>query len=326
MATTGQDDPAPILSDPAALRVLSTIYRARPATRQGLAAFESLPLDQLPDILAALHGSGLIVLDGDRIDVPSPDRVIAELTNRTVGLEQKRLAELATATTVLARLTRDWELGSVGDIGSSWFEIIHGHEAQWQAWARYGRTHPPRRPVNIYPDLDILKSVILPSLTAEERALIARGVRIICPASVLAVPDDVRALDAITAAGGQVRIVDTVPCWVYADAGLLCGLPVTWGEHPPSSIMIVQQPAIVAAISLLVESYWDRGIDYPAADQSWRPVLQLLARGMPDASIAETLDLSLRTVQRRITEAMDQYSARSRFELGVAWARHGGGA
>ncbi len=113
----------------------------------------------------------------------------------------------------------------------------------------------------------------------------------------------------------------SVPSWVYADPGVLCALPLTWGEHPPSSIVIVQHPAIVQAVSLLAETYWERGVDYPFDDEGWQPVLALLARGMPDATIAETLGLSLRTVQRRITAAMDYHDVRSRFELGVAWSR-----
>jgi DNA-binding CsgD family transcriptional regulator len=102
---------------------------------------------------------------------------------------------------------------------------------------------------------------------------------------------------------------------------VICALPLSWTEHPPSSIIIVQQPAIVAAVSLLVESIWDRGADYPSGDQGWQPILLLLGRGMSDSTIADSLGLSLRTVQRRVTEAMDHYGVRSRFELGVAWAQ-----
>jgi DNA-binding CsgD family transcriptional regulator len=112
-----------------------------------------------------------------------------------------------------------------------------------------------------------------------------------------------------------------VPSWVYADRGLLCALPLDWAEHPPSSIAIVTQPSITEIVSLYVESIWDKAVDYPLADDGWQPVLHLLERGLSDAAIAQTLDISPRTVHRRIAEAMEQLDARSRFELGVAWAR-----
>jgi DNA-binding NarL/FixJ family response regulator len=57
-----------------------------------------------------------------------------------------------------------------------------------------------------------------------------------------------------------------------------------------------------------------------ATDESWGPVLALLARGRTDQQIAGQLGIGVRTVRRRIAEAMDEYGVRSRFELGAAWA------
>jgi ATP/maltotriose-dependent transcriptional regulator MalT len=57
------------------------------------------------------------------------------------------------------------------------------------------------------------------------------------------------------------------------------------------------------------------------AQRGWEPVLTLMAKGRSDEQIADALDMGLRTVRRRIAEAMDELGARSRFELGAAWAR-----
>jgi hypothetical protein len=323
MANNGHHSEHGSLRDPDALRVLSTIYRARPPTRGELAAFESMPHDRLDDVLSALAADGLIALDGDRIQPRSPDRVVATLSETVLEQEREKLAGLIELTATLSGLSRDWELGIAADGASTWAEIIHGHEAQWRAWGRYATTHPPVRPINLYPDLTILGSVILPGLSNADRAAIdaATAVRGVLPASVLATAEDRRTLDQLVGIGMRLRIVESVPSWIYSDSGVLCALPLSWAEHPPSSIVIVQQPAIVEAVSLLVESFWDRGADYPSRDQAWRAILELLGRGMPDATIADSLDLSLRTVQRRITEAMDHYGVRSRFELGAAWAK-----
>ncbi|MES1170490.1 MAG: LuxR C-terminal-related transcriptional regulator [Leifsonia sp.] len=50
-------------------------------------------------------------------------------------------------------------------------------------------------------------------------------------------------------------------------------------------------------------------------------MLRLLERGLSDAAVAQSLDVSPRTVHRRISEAMERFDVHSRFELGAAWAR-----
>jgi hypothetical protein len=320
MATTGHGPTSALLSDPTALRVLSTIYRARPTTRHELVAFEAMPREGLDEILQTLEQHGLIALTGDRIQPLQPDRVLASLSADVLTREREELAELADVTARMSALTRDWELGVSGDSASSWAEIVHGHEAQWHAWGRYASTHPPAQPINLYPDLSVLKAVILPTLSDEELAVVSRGTRAVFPASVLSNDADRVFLDRLAGAGTQVRLVEAVPSWLYADRGILCALPLVWAEHPPTSIVIIQQPSIVEAVWRLAESVWTSGATYPSANEGWTPILQLLARGMSDAAIADTLELSLRTVQRRVTEAMEHYRVRSRFELGAAWA------
>jgi hypothetical protein len=119
----------------------------------------------------------------------------------------------------------------------------------------------------------------------------------------------------------RIRIADQVPSWVYADRGVLCALPLDWAEHPPSSIAIVTHPSITEIVSLYVESIWDKAVDYPLGDDGWEPVLRLLERGLSDAAIAQSLDVSARTGHRRISQAMEHFGVHSRFELGAAWAR-----
>jgi len=159
-------------------------------------------------------------------------------------------------------------------------------------------------------------------MTEDEKRLIAQsGIRGIFPRSLLADDDDRAFLAELRRLGMRIRIAETVPSWVYADRGVLCALPLDWAEHPPSSIAIVTHPSITEIVTLYVESIWDKAVDFPLADDSWEPALHLLERGLSDAAIAQTLDISPRTVHRRIAEAMEQLDARSRFELGVAWAR-----
>jgi hypothetical protein len=312
----------PVLADPDARRVLSTIYRVRPRTIDELRALQGLPHERLPELLRRLDAAGLIALDGDTIEALSPDRAMAAATERVVSSELDGLRALAVSAAALSALTRDWEVGGSPDDTAPWAEFVHGHEAQWKAWPRYAVTHPPRNPVNLYPDLRILRDVMVATMTEEEKRLVASAsLRGVFPRSVLDDPEDRAFLDELRRLGTRIRIMDEVPSWVYADSGLLCALPLDWAEHPPSSIAIVTHPSITAIVSLYVESIWDKAVDYPLGDDGWEPVLRLLERGLSDAAIAQSLDISPRTVHRRISEAMERFDAHSRFELGAAWAR-----
>ncbi|HEY4226409.1 MAG TPA: helix-turn-helix transcriptional regulator [Pseudolysinimonas sp.] len=312
----------PVLADPDARRLLSTIYRVRPGTVTALRELQALPHERLPELLRRLDAAGLINLDGDTIEALSPDHAMATATEQVVASEIDGLRALATSAAALSALTRDWEVGGSPDDTAPWAEFVHGHEAQWKAWPRYAVTHPPRNPVNLYPDLSILRDIMVPTMTEEEKRLVANAsLRGVFPRSLLANEEDRAFLDELRRLGTRIRIIDEVPSWVYADRGLLCALPLDWAEHPPSSIAIVTHPSITAIVSLYVESIWQRAVDYPLADDGWEPVLRLLGRGLSDAAIAQSLDISPRTVHRRISEAMEQLNARSRFELGAAWAR-----
>ena len=312
----------PVLADPDARRVLSTIYRVRPRTRAELSALQALPHDRLPEMLERLDAAGLISLDGERIEALSPDHAMATATERVVTSEMEGLRALAVSAAALSALTRDWEVGSSPDDTAPWAEFVHGHEAQWKAWPRYAVTHPPRDPVNLYPDLSIIRSIMVPTMTEDEKRMVAQsGIRGVFPRSLLADDDDRAFLEELRGLGMRIRIADAIPSWVYADRGVLCALPLDWGEHPPSSIAIVTHPSITAIVSLYVESIWNKAVDFPLGDDGFEPVLHLLERGLSDAAISQSLGVSPRTVHRRISEAMEQFDAHSRFELGAAWAR-----
>src|SRR3954464_6334293 len=223
----------PVLADPEARRLLSTIYRVRPRTVNDLRTLQALPHDRLPDMLQRLDAAGLIALHGDRIEALSPDHAMAAATERVVGSEMEGLRALAVSAAALSALTRDWEVGSSPDDTAPWAEFVHGHEAQWKAWPRYAVTHPPRHPVNLYPNLAIIRSIMVPTMTEEEKRLVAQsGIRGVFPRSLLADDDDRAFLEELTRLGMRIRMAETVPSWVYADREVLCALPLDWAEHP----------------------------------------------------------------------------------------------
>jgi hypothetical protein len=294
--------------DHVALRVLTTLLRSRPQTLQALRELRSLPTDDLDGVLERLVRSGFIELAGDRISYHAPERAI-----------EAQVAALADLVTVLPDLTREWRRGADAAVEA---ELVHGHEEQWRAWARYAALTPPVAPLNLYPTLDVLRDVIAPTL-ADAVTPYREGMnrsRAVIPASVVITEDDRRVMDLLTAAGMSLRLARSIDSWLYSDPEVLCALPVVWGEHPPTSIIIIRDPAIRAVTAAYAEQVWVGATPYCEPQPEWLDVLRLLSLGMTDKEIAASQNTSQRTVERRIAEAMAHYRVTTRFELGMAWA------
>lgn len=163
------------------------------------------------------------------------------------------------------------------------------------------------------------------------RELLASGrrSRAIYPARVLEeAPEVVRQRAAL---GEHVRILAEVPgrlALVRQSAALI---PETFGIDDGRRL-VVRQPSIVGALTMLFESLWDRALAVPGMEaaehgaegaSSRRLLLDQLAAGVKDEQIARTLGMSLRTVRRRVAELLDELGADSRFQAGVEAVRRG---
>ena len=312
------------LGDPDVLAVLRTLYRVRSSTVTEFSALESIPRDRLDEILATLEAAGYVSRAGDAITAISPDAAIAAILRAQVAQHQAALGTAAGLLAQLPTLTRDWELGDAGSEYSLSAEIIHGHQAQWEAWGRYATQWPPNDPICLYPDLAILSTIVAPD-AARVRA--STGVhtilRAILPAAVCADPASLPTLELLQDAGVQIRTLGRVPNWMYVDDGNYASVPVNWAEHPPNSILIIRHPTVVSALAYVAETHWSLALPYSTDAEGWEPVLRLLAQGLSDRAIGSALGISQRTVQRRITEAMESHGVASRFELGFAFGRGG---
>lgn len=203
-------------------------------------------------------------------------------------------------------------------------EVVHGSEEQWRVWSEYVQKSPPKAPINLYPDLEIVRALIAPALPeAVEPMRGAVRFRAIIAASAVITEDDHAVVSKLAEAGVEVRLAPNVPSWMYADPGVLAALPLEWGEHPPSSIMIVRDGALSTALGALLEPMWASARPWSRPTAEWSNTLRLLSLGLSDSAVAAAQRTSPRTVQRRITEAMTHYGVGSRFELGAAWAADG---
>lgn len=302
-----------IPDDTDTMRVLTTLLRVRPRSVTELRMIRTLPSTDLDEILSRLAEAGFVRIDGDQLEVHSPDRVL-----------ESQATALADLTSLLPALSEEWQRGRAGQTSVE-VEFVHGHEEQWRAWARYAAEHPPRAPLNLYPTLDVLRDVIAPEveqvMAGYRAGLRARAV--VVGASVITDADRA-VIETLVRAGMEIRLARQLDSWAYADPGVLSALPVHWGEHPPTSIMIVRDPSITAVVSAYAELVWSAATPYAEPVAEWTDVLRMLTLGMSDTAIASAQGTSIRTVQRRIADAMAHYRVGSRFELGVAWGSGSG--
>ncbi|MGV9898426.1 LuxR C-terminal-related transcriptional regulator, partial [Streptomyces tendae] len=189
--------------------------------------------------------------------------------------------------------------------------------------------------------------VAMPSgSNTEEFEALARGVRY----RVLyekAFFDDEGAVDNVVAgvrAGEVARAVPQLPLRLaIADRAvavfpLVAGGPHGSPEEPTTAL--VRDSNLLAALVALFERYWEdavpldvddtgelSGTDGPAAPDALAPtdrrLLSLLVAGVADKAIASQMQLSRRTVQRRIQGMMERANAATRMQLAWQAARRG---
>ncbi len=126
-------------------------------------------------------------------------------------------------------------------------------------------------------------------------------------------------------AGEQSRMHPAVPMKLAVADRSVALLPLAV-DRMVDSALVVRRSALLDALVQMFFLLWDQAVpvagvsDVPDLD---RRLLTMLAAGMKDDSIARQLDISSRTVGRRVADLMDRIGARTRFEAGVHAQRRG---
>jgi hypothetical protein len=170
-----------------------------------------------------------------------------------------------------------------------------------------------------------------------EHDALLRGIdfRAVITRSHLEVPgmwDDVR---EVTGLGMKMRVAADIPMRMIVSDRANAMVPLSLAEGPGSAdTVVVHGTGLVHALVLLFEEHWQRARPLPGTAAGPRPageepgeidrqILALLALDVADRTIAVQLDLSLRTVERKIRALMDLASVGSRFQLGAEAATRG---
>lgn len=139
------------------------------------------------------------------------------------------------------------------------------------------------------------------------------------------------AVDARTRLGDQVRFYSRVPFTAtVADEGT-CVVDIN--DPDGSTIGLrVTHPGVSHAIRQVIDGTWQLGTPWVEVggisghesallDERDREILRLLTLGSADATIARQLNISQRTVERRVRRLMDVLDASTRFQAGIQAAK-----
>ncbi|GAA1520347.1 helix-turn-helix domain-containing protein [Nocardioides humi] len=319
------------LLDPVTMEILSTAYLLRPPDEAALVAALADPPRDLRARIAALEDGGFLRRDGEPLEYESPYTVfvaLGEARARALMAENARTVALMEA---LPGLIRAWDLGTADPEGEHPLAVtlVHAHADSWDEWFRHAERERPQRPSLVAPDAGVLRVALVSGhlLRLQERLSGEARVRVLVPSDPTwgrggdGVADLDGLVEAARAAGVDFRRSEQVASWMYVDPPGLAALPVWWGSPAPENTIAIRTPPVVAAIGLLFDELWATSHAWLADDEPWADVLGLLARGLTDDAVARTLGITARTVRRRVSEAMAELGASSRFTLGMAWRR-----
>ncbi|MCX5389086.1 helix-turn-helix domain-containing protein [Streptomyces sp. NBC_00094] len=299
----------------------AAVYRALVAvpSAQGsdVADAARLPRERTDGALSSLLDRGMVTLGGEgdgRFAAAHPAVALGgELVAHRERLEHAELT--------VAQLVETYRAASVDRVQRELLEVVEGTEAirrcylQIQLSAREG--------------LDILSAGEPRAVTpddSEEVTVMSRDVRVraVVDQGFLKLPGAAGHLNRSLADGVHVRTVAEVPCKLIVADGEVAMLPLS-GRGVEVDPAVVLRGGLAHVARELFEQVWERAHPYqdpdPAIDPSDVHILRLLLAGLTDTAVAGQLDMSVRTLQRRLKVLMAQAGATTRMQLG--WhARH----
>ncbi|MBV1850784.1 helix-turn-helix transcriptional regulator [Catellatospora tritici] len=135
-------------------------------------------------------------------------------------------------------------------------------------------------------------------------------------------------LTETVAALDEVRLHPDPPLLLFIVDGELAVLPADV-DRPGRGALVLKSPALVQPLIVLYQQLWrvSRPFEPDAGGESdterLHRIVALLGEGQKDEAIARRLGLSVRTVRRLISVAVEGLGAESRFQAGVHAVRRG---
>ncbi|GIH06927.1 hypothetical protein Rhe02_49940 [Rhizocola hellebori] len=281
--------------------------------------------------LAELAERGLVArreADGPRFRVEPPERALELLIAREEAAIQARRAALAELRHGVGEMVAEYVNGRshafdglieqvVGDdaVRSRLYQLAVG--ARREVWT----TNPGPAP----------SARALAASRAMDELTRARGVRSRSIFSAEVLPSEpMRAyLGEVVAAGDEVRVHADPPVLLFVVDAEVAVVPADI-RSPGRAALVVHSPALVQPLMAFYHQLWQASRPFDplgevgdVEEERLRRIVAMLAQGHKDESIGRRLDLSVRTVRRLISVAVERLAAESRFQAGVHAVRRG---
>ncbi|MER7334736.1 MULTISPECIES: transcriptional regulator TrmB [unclassified Micromonospora] len=311
--------------------VYGLLVRRAQAGPDELAAVLRMPTAAVEAALSHLLAYGLVKSGPDGAFSVAPPAVAlgALISEQRNAL---RSAELA-----LVTLAEEYRGAVAGRTIDELIEVVTGVDAVRHRFAQVQQA--ARTEVRSFVTLPFI--AVPPGSNAVESVAVDQGVRfrVVVDRPALAEPGVVAETLESLRSGVRVRVVESLPIkLIIADTQLaLVPLTATPGGEPAA--VLLHRTGLLAAMDALFEVVWRHahpleltnlgGVTEAAGDGTDGPtdldrrILALLLAGLTDQVVAAQLDLSLRTLQRRLRHLMDLAGVETRMQLGWHAARHG---
>jgi DNA-binding CsgD family transcriptional regulator/sugar-specific transcriptional regulator TrmB len=166
---------------------------------------------------------------------------------------------------------------------------------------------------------------VLAAGLALDRKLLERGVsyRVVFPHVALRQQHGRDHLGALRALGARIRTAPMIPARLFIIDGEVAVIPLPPAMGPGAAL--VRDVPVIEFLTGIFEHTWERASvteDEEISDRLFEEVelaiLEELAQGRTDESIARRLGISTRTVRRYLTSLSERLGAESRFQMGMA--------
>lgn len=286
-----------------------------------VAAQTNRRLDEVNRLIAGLESVGLVARQAS-----SPDRVVASppsLALRPLLVESER--RMAAAHAAFVQLSEIYRQGAALRAAPDVVDVVLGPDAVRQRIAQLQASAVERVDVFVKSEVTLLE----PAENLEEERALARGVRYrtIVEMAVAERPGFLDAARSAVAAGEEIRALPEVPTRLFLVDGRLALLPMhPEGADQVGGALLVHPSGLLDLVMAVFETFWDSARPLFAAEEETaadRELLSMLLVGLTDAATAAQLGVSVRTVQRRISELSERAGVTSRFQLGAEAIRRG---
>jgi sugar-specific transcriptional regulator TrmB/DNA-binding CsgD family transcriptional regulator len=309
----------------------SAVYRLLLALPSGdlarIAREASLPMRTARRVVDDLEELGLIA----RL-ASAPDRLVASPPAvAMLPILRERERQLAAGQEALVHLSDLYREGAGQRAAPDVVEVVFGPEAVFQRLGQLQASAEEQVRAFVLEDVAIMSG----EDNVEEDLALARGVRyrVVVEAGVLDRPGFVDAVRELEPLGEEVRVLPSLPTRLFIADTSHALLPMySRGERRVAGGLLVYPSGLLDLIIAMFEEAWrsaptllaSRGVlQEHDADPVDGDLLNLLLLGLTDAAAATQLGISVRTVQRRLSELMERAGVATRIQLGAEAVRRG---